>query len=233
MGKEERFICVVPVYNEADLITETVKGLKKIKDIEEIVVINDGSQDNTLDVINTLGVSVINLEKNYGKGYAMKTAIETLEYDYIGFVDGDLGKTSIEIEKLMTPVISGEVDISIAKFTKRNTKTKGKGGFGLVMGMAKKGVCFFTGKEIDASLSGQRVYKKEVIEQMKYIPDRYGIEVAMTIQAINNGFSIIEIPVTMEHRYSQRNLEGIMHRGKQFRDILKTFIVMYFKGFKR
>ena len=111
MKKEERFVCVVPVYNEADLITETVKGLKKIKGIDEIVIINDGSQDNTLDVINTLGVSVINLNKNHGKGYAMKTAIDSLEYDYIGFIDGDLGKTSVEIEKLMTPVINGDKDV--------------------------------------------------------------------------------------------------------------------------
>ena len=40
----------------------------------------------------------------------------------------------------------------------------------------------------------------------------------------------MEVPVTMNHRYSQRNLQGFIHRGKQFMDILKTFIVMYFRG---
>lgn len=84
---------------------------------------------------------------------------------------------------------------------------------------------------MDTSLSGQRVYKKEVIDKIDYIPNRYGIEVAMTIQTINNGFSIIEIPVTINHRYSQRNLKGNIHRGKQFFDILNTFIVLYFRRY--
>lgn len=229
MLKEEKVICVVPVYNEADLIISTIENLKKIKCIDNIVVVNDGSKDNTLEVINKLNVQVINLEKNYGKGYAMKTAIDTLEYDYIGFIDGDLGDTSIEAESLFLPVISGEADVSVAKFKSRNSMTDTKGGFGFVKTLAKKGIYFFTKKEIDTGLSGQRVFRKEVIEKMDYIPDKYGIEVAMTVQTLNNGFSIIEVPVTMNHRYSQRNLQGTIHRAKQFYDILKTFIIMYFR----
>ncbi|MST99910.1 glycosyltransferase family 2 protein [Tissierella pigra] len=230
MEEKGRLVCVVPVYNESDLIVNTIESLKKIDLIDEIVVVNDGSQDNTLEVINSLDVSVINLEKNCGKGYAMRKAIETLKYDYIAFIDGDLGESSIQTEKLILPVINGEVDVSIAKFSDRSTMTNTKGGFGIVKRFAKSGIYFFTKKEIDTSLSGQRVYKKQVIEKMNYIPDRYGIEVAMTIQTINNGFSIMEVPVTMNHRYSQRNLQGFIHRGKQFIDILKTFIVMYFRG---
>ena len=229
MKKSVKLVCVVPVFNEADLIVDTIENLKKVEHINEIVVVNDGSTDNTLDVVNDLNVSVINLEKNYGKGYAMKTAMSTLEYDYIAFIDGDLGNTSIEIEDLILPVINGEADVSIAKFPKRDTKTDSKGGFGIVKSFAKKGVCFFTKKEIDSSLSGQRVYRKEVIDKINYVPNNYGIEVAMTIQTFNNGFSIIEVPVTMKHRYSQRNFKGFLHRGKQFSDILKTFIVMFFR----
>lgn len=229
MLKKGKLVCVVPVYNEADLIVDTIENLKKIELIDEIVVVNDGSKDNTLEVANSLNVTVIDLGQNYGKGYAMKKAIDTLEYDYIAFVDGDLSDTSIQVESLISPVINGEADVSIAKFPRRKDVTHTKGGFGGVKALAKKGVYFFTKKEIDTSLSGQRVYKKEVIDKIDYIPDRYGIEVAMTIQTINNGFNIIEVPVTMKHRYSQRNLEGFLHRGKQFRDILKTLIIMYFR----
>lgn len=229
MDQNYNLICIVPVYNEGDLIKETILNLKKVEQISEIIVVNDGSQDNTLDVIKNLDVKVINLDKNYGKGYAIKAAISNQEYDYVGFIDGDLGKTSIEVEDLIIPVIEGEADVSIAKFTKEITPGTKKGGFGLVKGLAKKGVWFFTKQEIETSLSGQRIYKREVIDKIDYIPDRYGIEVAMTIQTINNGFSIIEVPVTMEHRYSERNLKGFMHRGKQFWDILKTFIIIYFR----
>lgn len=220
-----RVLIVVPVYNESDLITKTIKGLKKIDIIDEIVIVNDGSTDNTNEVIEELGVSIISFKKNHGKGYAMKKAVEQMDYDYIGFVDGDLGDTSLEIEKLIRPVILNNVDFTIAKFPKVNTK----GGFGLVKGLAKKGVNLYTGKEINTSLSGQRVYKKKVINTIKYIPTHYGIEVAMTIQAIKNGFTFKEIPVNMTHRYSDRSLKGFKHRGKQFVDILKTLIIMFFR----
>lgn len=231
MLKDKKVVCVVPVYNEGDIIVDTIEGLKKIKYIDEILVVNDGSNDNTLDIIKTLNVSIIDLKKNHGKGYAMKKAIDTLDFHYIAFVDGDLGHTSIEVASLILPIISGEADVSIARFPEINRMTYTKGGFGILKKFSKKGVYYFTKKEMDTSLSGQRVYKKEVIDKIDYIPNRYGIEVAMTIQTINNGFSIIEIPVTMNHRYSQRNLKGNIHRGKQFFDILNTFIVLYFRRY--
>lgn len=229
MQKSGKLVCVVPVYNEADLIINTINNLKQVKIIDEIVVVNDGSTDNTLDIVKKLNIRFINLKKNYGKGYAIKTAIQTLEYDYIAFIDGDLGDTSIEVENLILPVINGKTDVTIAQFSKKDTINYTKGGFGIVKKFAKYGIFFFTNKELDNSLSGQRVYKKEVIKKIDYIPNNYGIEVAMTIQTLNNGFSILEVPVTMTHRYSQRDLKGFLHRGKQFLDILKTFIVMYFK----
>jgi glycosyltransferase involved in cell wall biosynthesis len=227
--KKGKVLAVVPVYNEADRIIQTIEGLKSIELIDEILVINDGSTDNTREVIEKIGVSTINLTKNHGKGFAMKKAVEDKNYDYVAFVDGDLGYTSTEIEKLIYPVLLDEADFTIAKFPKRSTKTYTKGGFGLVKRLAKKGVYFYTKKNIDTSLSGQRVYKKEVMDAMEYIPARYGIEVAMTIQALNKDFTFKEIPVEMTHRYTDRSLRGFKHRGKQFFDILKTLIIMFFR----
>ena len=222
-------LIVVPIYNEVDKIGDTIKGLKKVKLIDEILIIDDGSTDDTAKVLEKFDVSIISLSKNKGKGYAMRKAIKDKEYDFIGFVDGDLGETSKEVEKLIKPVISNEVDFTIAKFPQSSSNTKTKGGFGLVKKLAKKGVYFYTKKEINTSLSGQRVYKKEIMKHMKYIPNRYGIEVAMTIQALQNGFTFKEVPVNMTHRYTDRSLKGFKHRGKQFWDILKTLIVMFFR----
>lgn len=231
--KNGKLLAVVPVYNEEDIIEDTILGLKKINRIDEILIVNDGSTDNTKNVVENLNVKTINLDKNYGKGHAMNIAITTCDYDYIAFVDGDLGLTSSEIEKLIYPVISNEVDFTIAKFPEAKTVTNAKGGFGFVKGLAKKGVYFYTKKEIDTSLSGQRVYKKEVMDIMNYIPNRYGIEVAMTIQALNGDFTFKEVPVNMSHRYTERNLKGFIHRGKQFLNILKTLIIMFFRRWNK
>lgn len=142
MLKDKKVVCVVPVYNEGDIIVDTIEGLKKIKYIDEILVVNDGSNDNTLDIIKTLNVSIIDLKKNHGKGYAMKKAIDTLDFHYIAFVDGDLGHTSIEVASLILPIISGEADVSIARFPEINRMTYTKGGFGILKKFSKRRILF-------------------------------------------------------------------------------------------
>jgi len=222
----KKVLIVVPVYNEADRIMDTIKGLKKVQLIDEILVIDDGSTDDTGEIVKKLDVKLITLANNRGKGYAMRKAIKEAKYDYIGFVDGDLGESSSEVEKLIKPVISNETDFTIAKFPKASANTNTKGGFGLVKKLARNGVRFFTGKEMETSLSGQRVYKGEIMDSIEYIPDGYGIEIAMTIQALKAGYRFKEVPVNMTHRYTDRSLKGFIHRGKQFISILKTLIVL-------
>ena len=95
--KKGKLVAVVPVYNEGDLIKDTIEGLKKIESIDEIVVVNDGSTDNTSDICKSLGVTVIDIENNQGKGHAIKSAIESISFDYLALVDGDLGNTSWEV----------------------------------------------------------------------------------------------------------------------------------------
>lgn len=221
----KKVLVVVPVYNEGDRIEKTIKSLKKVDLIDEILIINDGSTDNTAEVIEKLGVSVVTLEKNMGKGYAMKKAMDQEDYGYLAFVDGDLGETSNEVRRLIEPVISNKVDFTIAKFPNPSTK----GGFGFVKTLARKGVYFHTKIKMNTSLSGQRVYKKQVIKDMEYIPMDFGIEVAMTIQALNNGYRFEEVPVTMTHRYSTRSLKGFKHRGQQFIEIFKTLLIMFLR----
>ena len=224
-----KIVIVVPAYNESDTIGDTIEGLKKINLIDEIVVVDDGSTDNTAEIARNKGVVVIELKENTGKGYAMKKAIDSIECDIVGFVDGDVGLSSVEVIKLLEPVVNNEVDFTIAKFPKAEKNTNVKGGFGLVKKLAYKGVYYYTGKEMETSLSGQRVYKKCVVDSMKYIHTSYGIEIAMTIQAINNGFTFKEIPVNMKHRYTDRSLKGFKHRGKQFIEIFMTLIELFFR----
>ncbi|WP_427339221.1 glycosyltransferase family 2 protein [Caloranaerobacter sp. DY30410] len=221
MSVEKRIVAVIPVYNEVDKIYDTVISVKKISLINKIVVVDDGSNDGTIEKIKDLDIDIIVLDKNYGKGHAIKVAIQTIDFDYLVLVDGDLGFSAIEISKLINPVIENKADFTIAKFTNNR-----KGGIGLVKSLAKFGVYFFTGRMINTSLSGQRVYKKEVINDISYIPNNYGVEVAMTISAINKGYKLLEVDVDMFHRETGRDLSGFIHRGKQFIDILFTLFVL-------
>lgn len=223
--KKKKVVAVIPAYNEEANILNTINNIKSIDLIDSIIVVDDGSSDKTSQIVEALDVRLITLDSNSGKGYAIKKAIEAVDYEYLVLLDGDLGESSSEVNRLIKPVIDDECDVTIARFG----KAKKKGGFGLVKNLAKYGVYFYTGKKIDTTLSGQRVYKKEVIEKINYIPNRFGIEVAMTVATFRNNFRIKEVEVTMSHAETERNISGFIHRGKQFIDIFITLIKLSYK----
>lgn len=220
---------IAPVYNEEKYIHDTIKGLKSIAYNIDIYIVDDCSTDSTLMILKNIeNINIISLKENKGKGNALQRGIESTigRYDVIGFVDGDVGITSKEIEKLITPILEKKADVTIAKFP----PPKKKGGFGMVKKLSLYGIKFFTGKEIYSGLSGQRVFKTEVLKEFKTIPFGYGVEVGMTIDILRKGYSILEVPVEMSHDETGRDLGGIKHRLKQF---IHIGIILIKKIFER
>ena len=130
---------IITAYNEENKIKDTLLGIVDIQEINEIIVVDDGSSDNTENAAKSIvndKIKVFKLDKNRGKGYALnyglKKAMENA--DIIGFLDGDLGSSSSETIKLIKPVINNEVDVTIAKFP----PAKKKGGMGFVKRLAKE-----------------------------------------------------------------------------------------------
>lgn len=214
---------IIPAYNEEDKIKDTLESIKSIETINQIIVVDDGSSDKTTEKasqVQSEKIKVFTLDKNKGKGFALnyglKIAMENA--DIIGFLDGDLGSSSSEVEKLITPIINNEADVIIAKFP----PAKKKGGLGFVKGLAKQSVLDMTGEELEATLSGQRLFKKEVLQQFEEIPFGYGVEVGMTIDILKKGYKIKEVLVNMTHSETGRDLKGFIHRGKQYYHIKKV-----------
>lgn len=214
---------IIPAYNEENKIKDTLESIKDIETISEVIVVDDGSSDKTTEKASEVKsdkIKVFKLDKNRGKGYALnyglKIAME--KADIIGFLDGDLGSSSNEVKKLITPILNNEADVIIAKFP----PAKKKGGLGFVKGLAKQSVLDMTGEELDATLSGQRLFKREVLEQFDEIPFGYGVEVGMTIDILKKGYKIKEVLVNMTHSETGRDLKGFIHRGKQYYHIKKV-----------
>ncbi|KAA5807648.1 glycosyltransferase family 2 protein [Thermoanaerobacterium thermosaccharolyticum] len=217
---------LIPAFNESNRIVDTIRGMENIKEIDEIIVVNDGSTDDTADKAKKAGAKLVNIKNNSGKGKALKEGLKYVKNDVVAFIDADVGLTSREVIKLIEPVINGEADVTVARFPKVNVKS----GFGFVKKLAKYGVKLLTGYDFDSTLSGQRVFKKEVLDKIKKFYSGYGIEVGMTIDILNMGYKIKEIDVDMTHSVTLRDLKGFIHRGRQFIDILKVlFIKAFFK----
>ena len=214
---------IIPAYNEEVKIKDTLESIKGIEEINEIIVVDDGSTDKTTKIaseVNSEKIIVLKLDKNRGKGYALNYGLKIAmkNADIIGFLDADLGSSANDIKKLISPIINDEADVIIAKFP----PAKKKGGLGFVKGLAKESVFEMTGVELDATLSGQRLFKKEVLEKFDEIPFGYGVEVGMTIDILKYGHSIKEVLVDMTHNETGRNLKGFIHRGKQYYHIKKV-----------
>ncbi|QXM06080.1 glycosyltransferase family 2 protein [Crassaminicella indica] len=213
---------LVPAYNEGDRIKDTIDAIKASNYVDRIVIIDDGSKDNTYTIAKSTNVEVYRLEENHGKGFALNFGIEKVykESSIIVFLDGDLKETASEVDKLVVPILEGQADVTIAKFP----AAKKKGGFGLVKNLARYGVKFYTGHTIYTSLSGQRAFKTEVLRRFEKMPTDYGVEVGMTIDILNMGYRIKEVDVNMTHRETGRDFKSFVHRGKQFYQILLTLL---------
>ncbi|SMB95029.1 Glycosyl transferase family 2 [Desulfonispora thiosulfatigenes DSM 11270] len=217
---------LVPAFNEEKNIKDTILALKKIEAITEIIVIDDGSKDRTKEIAQGLDIKVISQPTNLGKGDAINTGSRYVNGKYVALVDADLGKSAEDINLLITPIINNKADISVAIFP----PAKRKGGFGLVKKLATFGLKVRTKQVFKAPLSGQRVMSKDTLLDLVPFSPRFGLEVEMTIKSAKKGYKIIEVETNLSHAETGRDLSGIIHRGKQFKDV---FISILIKGWKK
>lgn len=206
---------VIPAYNEEDQISRTIKTLMNLPCIDSILVVDDGSEDNTAYIAASSGANVISLPKNKGKAYAMKKGYEAMQSDILVFLDGDIIKGADQVIKLIEPICEDNAEAVIARFP-----MSGKGGFGLVRALAAKGLYFVTGKTLTSVLSGQRAILKSSINESFFDYKRFGIEIGMTADMLLQNIEILEVDVSMKHCATGRDIKGFLHRYRQFMDIL-------------
>ncbi|MCF8009715.1 MAG: glycosyltransferase family 2 protein [Clostridiales bacterium] len=208
---------IIPAYNETCRIASTVSAVKSIPEVGEVLVVDDGSSDNTAAEAERAGASVILMPVNSGKGAALTRGAYSVKFDTIALLDGDLGPSAEEGRLLMLPVLENSVDMTIAGFPSPK-----KGGFGLVKGFAAAVIKIFTGLKVKSPLSGQRVMTGEVLEKVLPFASGYGVELDLTLKAGRMGYKIKEVPVKMQHHETGRDIKGFIHRGKQFVHILRV-----------
>ena len=212
---------IIPAFNEQERIGDTLKALKSVDGIDQIIVVDDGSSDETAQAAEREGADVLKLPKNLGKGGAMNAGGKAASGDVLLFLDADLGDSASEARKLIEPVLADEADMTIARFP----EIPGRGGgFGLAVGLARSGIRGLTGRRMMAPLSGQRAMKSEVWKRVGGMAPGFGAEVALTIDALRAGFRVLEVPTDMKHRVTGRDWSGIRHRARQFAHIARALV---------
>jgi glycosyltransferase involved in cell wall biosynthesis len=206
---------LIPAFNEENKIKATINTVFKLEFVNQVIVIEDGSTDFTYQQAKQTKAQIIQLPYNQGKGTALNHGLRQAEGDVILLLDGDLGETALEAQKLLVPIVEGKADMTIAQFPPVQQNV----GCGLVKKLAVWGLRKITGRVFTAPLSGQRAIRRQVLNKTKKFATGFGVEVALTINVWQAGFEIVEIPVEMKHRITANNLSGFWHRGKQFKDV--------------
>ena len=132
---------LIPVYNEEKTIQKIINIVKKVnigKIKKEIVVVDDGSSDNTLNVLKKIkGIKLVGHKKNSGKGAATRTAIKHATGDIIIIQDADLEYDPNEYGKLIKPILDKKTKVVYGsrRLNKKNKQYSGLsfyiGGVGL------------------------------------------------------------------------------------------------------
>ena len=213
-----RVLALVVAHNEGETIAATVASLRTLGGLQEILVVDDGSTDATALEAAAAGVRVLVAPENLGKGSALERALERLpDRPAYLLVDADVGDTASEAAVLLEPVLGGELDLAIGRLPRLPG-----GGFGLVKRLARWCIRRSCGFDPQEPLSGQRAVAGHVLAASRPLAPGFGLETAMTIDAVRLGFRVGEVPVAMRHRPTGRRLAGFVHRGRQGVDILRA-----------
>jgi hypothetical protein len=133
--------------------------------------------------------------------------------------DGDLAETAASLDAVLAPVLAGEADLAIATFPSPQA-----GGFGLVKRAARHAIRLGSGLDVREPLSGQRALTAEALEAVRPLARGFGVETAMTIDAVRAGLRVLEVPAQLGHRPTFRDVRGFAHRGRQGWDILRAAV---------
>lgn len=213
-------VAIVPAFDEADRIVATVTAARGIEGVDRVLVVDDASSDATAGLAAAAGADVLRLERNGGKGAALEAGIDAAtDADVVLLLDGDLGETAAQGVRLLAPVLAGRADMTVAVFP----RTGKKAGFGLVKGLARRGIARLGhGFAAAEPLSGQRALSRRAVEVARPLAWGYGVEVAMTVRVLRAGMRILEVECAMSHAATGRDAAGFAHRGRQFLHVLRA-----------
>lgn len=206
---KKKILLIIPAYNEEENILKTCNNIinynKKNKTNYDLIVINDGSKDNTENILMENNINHVKLIHNLGIGGAVQTGYTyALEHDYDIAVqfDGD-GQHDVKyVENLIKPIIENNINMVIGSRFIDDSSSKFKSSKARRVGinLISFAIKLKTRKKIYDTTSGFRAVDKRIIKLFaNSYPTEYP-EPISTVNVIKNKYSIVEIPVSMQER---------------------------------
>jgi hypothetical protein len=214
---------IIPAYNEEGGIAEILDrvlsvqaGLQSIGIAgPEVLVVDDGSKDRTAEIIQTYPkVRLIKHQKNRGYGGALKTGFANAQGNLLAFLDADGTYPPEYFPQLCEAIIQDGAELVVgsrmagAKSEMPKTRRLGNLIFARL-------VSVIGNQKVSDSASGQRVFKREILERLYPLPDGLNFTPVMSTRAIHEGVKMVEVPIPYSERVGRSKL-SVVNDGLRF-----------------
>jgi glycosyltransferase involved in cell wall biosynthesis len=194
---------IVPAFNEASTIAAVLRRVDGVDLDMEIIVVDDGSTDGTLDQVEAAGVGsvrVLRHDVNQGKGAAVRTGLAQATGDVIVIQDGDMEYDPLDFVRLYEPIASGETRV-VYGFREFSSQT----------GLLRAGNRFVTfltnilyGIAIRDMETCYKMWQRRVLEDVELSASGFDIEVELTAAFVAAGERIVQLPINYQARQAKK-----------------------------
>lgn len=201
---EPRLSIVIPAYNEAQRLGSTLESVRRYarsKDVPiEIIVVNDGSTDRTVDVVERFGgVRLVHNDRNRGKGYSVRHGVLEAKGQYVLFSDADLSSPIDEADRLLAAIESSGADAAVGSRALQREligvhqpwfREFGGRGFNLL-------VRLFTGLKLRDTQCGFKIFRRDTTRRAFELQrvEGFGFDPELLFLVERLGGKIVEVAV--------------------------------------
>jgi glycosyltransferase involved in cell wall biosynthesis len=206
---------IIPAYNEAEAIGDVVKDLVREAHGVKVIVVDDGSQDDTAGAASAAGATVVRHRRNRGYGAAIKTGIKSADTRFVATYDADGQHRPADLMRLYEAAREHDVVIG----------ARGKGSHQVAARRPGKWVLARTaetlvGQKIPDLNSGLRVMRRVIaMRYLHLLPNGFSASTTITVCVMQRGYDVEFVPITTRERVGKSTV-------KQFRDGLNTIYLI-------
>jgi len=206
----EKIFIVIPAFNEAKVIGKVVSDIKR-QGFKNIIVVDDGSLDDTYSIAKKMGCIVLKHAINRGKGAATQTGLDAVKFlkaDIVVTMDADGQHLAEDIKSLVKPIQEGRCDVTLGS---RLLTKKGMPLSRRIINLIGNLITYlFYGVYVSDSQSGFRAYSAKANQAISTTMDRYEFESEILQQIKNAGLKFIEVPINVKYtEYSKTKYNNI------------------------